>query len=189
MSGYHIHGVKCVLQHMIGSLWFCYFVTQICSMFSGKLLRFPGNSLFLSSFQNVWLLLNFISSFISLEKTVFSSYLDTKWMHLIYFIRNVFQQNNSIGAALISSLESQLTSLLCHSFTGMFLQNSFTEKVVLEKSRSLETHEDWSERWKSVIGLTTQHTVYTSETTWLLYVKCNLTVFSELDLETHKMIS
>lgn len=92
------------------------FVTEIFSTFSGKLLRFPGNSLFLSSFWNVWLFLNFISPFISLGKTVLSLYFDTKWAHLIYIIRNVFQpKKKSIQAALISSLESHFTSLLCHS--------------------------------------------------------------------------
>lgn len=100
------------------ALLFCHF--EIFSMFLRKLLRFPGSSLFLSSFWNVWLFLNFISPFISLEKTV-SSYFYTKWMHLIYIIRNVFQQRkfhtNSSNLQFGISLH-----VLVMSFTGMFLQ-------------------------------------------------------------------
>lgn len=109
---------------------------EIFSTFSGKLLRFPGNSLFLSSFWNVWLFLNFISPFISLEKTVLSSYFDTKWVHLIYIIRNVFQPKKVHTSG--SNLQFGISfHVLVMSFTGMFLQNSASLRS------SLKNQENW----------------------------------------------
>lgn len=157
-------------------------MTEIFSTFSGKLLRFPGNSLFLSSFWNVWLFLNFISPFISLEKTVLGLYFDTKWVHLIYVIRNVFQpKKKAIQAALISSLESHFTSLLCHSL-GCFC------KTQLHWSHPWKKQENWRHRRGNNyrVGQASsgwQHsTLDTAEAAWLLCVECNLTIFYELDV-------
>lgn len=116
-------------------------MTEIFSTFSGKLLRFPGNSLFLSSFWNVWLFLNFISPFISLEKTVLGLYFDTKWVHLIYVIRNVFQQQQQKVHTSGSNLQFGISfHILVMSFTGMFLQNSASLRSSLKKQ------ENWRHR-------------------------------------------
>lgn len=148
-------------------------MTQIYNTFSGELLRWPDNSFFIPfKFLNVWLFLNLIKPFIRWDKTVFSSYFDTECIHWIDLIRNVFLTKNSIWVALIFILESQIPCSLCRSLGLCRKIQLRWEGHPWKIKKSEETYfGTWVKRRKSIVRLTTQHSLETSSTALLLYMK------------------
>lgn len=107
-SNYHF-------EWKFGVLLFC--DAKICSTISGKLLRFLGISFFIPFKFPECIIISKFYQFIYKFRENRLQFIC--WMNLIYVIQNVFLQKNAVWVVLISTLEPQITCLLCHSL-GLF---------------------------------------------------------------------